>query len=292
MPSWVGKSKGTPLGYRIFVICIRRFGIRAAYGLLVFVAGYYYLFSYRSSRQILRLLRLRLGYPALRSMGLLYRNYYAFGQSLVDKILVFSGARVPFAFDFDGEHHLRRMVAEKKGGLLLSAHLGNWDIAGHLLRRLEAPVHVVMHDGEQAAIRDYLSSATGKSSAHIILLKEDLSHIFAIEEALQRGELVCLHADRFLPGNKTLPAKFLGLEAQFPAGPFLLASRFQVPVSFVFAMKEGNWRYHFYASEPEDYDWSDKEGTQRRLLDQYVRAIEKKVGKYPVQWYNYYDFWD
>ena len=57
-----------------------------------------------------------------------------------------------------------------------------------------------------------------------------------------------MHADRFLEGNKTLTANFLGEQARFPMGPFLLASKFKVPVSFVFAVKESNLHYHFFAS--------------------------------------------
>ena len=57
-----------------------------------------------------------------------------------------------------------------------------------------------------------------------------------------------MHADRFLEGNKTLTGIFLNKPARFPAGPFLLARTFRVPVSFVFAMKDGSLDYHFYAS--------------------------------------------
>jgi predicted LPLAT superfamily acyltransferase len=100
-----------------------------------------------------------------------------------------------------------------------------------------------------------------------------------------------MHADRFLEGNKTAVAPFLGAPARFPAGPFSLATGFKVPVSFVFAMKESALHYHFFASAPRDYDYSDKAGVQQQLLYDFTQQMQQKVKQYPVQWYNYYDFW-
>jgi predicted LPLAT superfamily acyltransferase len=104
---------------------------------------------------------------------------------------------------------LREMVEQKKGGLLLSAHIGNWEIAGHLLKRLGTEIHIVMYDGEQQQLKDYLESITEKHSARIILIKNDLSHIYAIQEALNKNAFVCMHADRFLEGNKTITGTLL-----------------------------------------------------------------------------------
>jgi predicted LPLAT superfamily acyltransferase len=196
----------------------------------------------------------------------------------------------PFRFEFEGEENLREMVKQNKGGLLLSAHIGNWEIAGHLLQRLGTDMHIVMYDGEQQQIKDYLESITEKYSARIILIKEDLSHIYAIQEALGKNAFVCMHADRFLEGNKTLSILFLNQPASFPAGPFLLARTFQVPVSFVFAMKDRPFDYHFYASQPKIYQGS-RESSVEDMLKDYCLAMETTIRKYPLQWYNYYDFW-
>jgi predicted LPLAT superfamily acyltransferase len=85
----------------------------------------------------------------------------------------------------------------------------------------------------------------------VIVIRNDLSHIFAINEAFKNKELVCMHADRFIEGNKTMTTIFCGDEARFPMGPFLLAAKFKVPVSFVFALKESNLHYHFFASSAQ-----------------------------------------
>ncbi|HZZ75077.1 MAG TPA: lipid A biosynthesis acyltransferase [Puia sp.] len=290
MPQWQGKSRGNKTGFRIFVWVLKHAGVRPAYLLLRIVAFYFFIFSGKAFRFQFDFFRKRLEYSWLRSILSIYKNYYWFGQTIIDKIVLMSGMKNPFRFDFEGEEYLRQMVSMNKGGLLLSAHVGNWEIAGHLLNRLGTDMHIVMYDGEAQKIKDYLASVTEKHSAHIILIREDLSHIYAIQEALNKNAFVCMHADRFLEGNKILNADFLNKPARFPAGPFLLARTFQVPVSFVFAMKDNETDYHFYAGVPKIYT-GDRESSIEEMLQNYSQCMENCVRKYPLQWYNYYDFW-
>ena len=292
MTSWQGKSKGTPLGYRIFVWVLKTFGVLPAYFLLRFVVLYYFFFSYKASRQIYSLYRRKLGYSRATSLNKLYKNYYLLGQGIIDKVVLMSGIKNNFSFDFDGEENLLNIAAMQKGGILLSAHLGNWDVAGHLFTRLHTRINIVMYDGEHEKIKEYLEGVTGKRNVNIIVIKNDLSHIYAISDAFAKNELVCMHADRFIEGNKTLTTRFLGEEARFPMGPFLLASKFKVPVSFVFAVKESKLHYHLFASPVIDYTGISKDALMQQMLNDFAAEMEYKTKKYPEQWFNYYDFWE
>ncbi|HEX6225818.1 MAG TPA: lipid A biosynthesis acyltransferase [Chryseolinea sp.] len=292
MPQWQGKSKGTPLGYRIFVFIIRTFGVGIAYFVLRFVSFYYFLFSWRSTGHTYRYFRNRHNFGVMKSIRKVYRNYYIFGQTLLDKVIVMAGIENKLTYDFDGEENLREIVRGGKGGILLSAHVGNWEAAGHLLKRLNTRINVVMFDGEHQQIKDYLERVTGGHKLKIILIKEDISHVYAMGEALQKNELICLHADRFIEGNKTKLNMLLGEEAQFPVGPFLLAASFKVPVSIVFAFKETPTHYHFFGSPIlSRQDTESKDGFVSRLTSTFVSELEQKVKMYPEQWFNYYNFW-
>lgn len=291
MPQWQGKSKGTPLGYRIFIGILKRWGVSPAYLLLRFVAAYYFLFAWKSNRYTWYYFRKRLGLGWFSSFFKLYRNYYLFGQTIIDRVVLMSGIPNKFTFHFDGEEHLHEIASNGKGGLLLSAHIGNWEIAGHLLKRLQTRVNIVMFDGEHQRLKEYLKGVTGERSANIIVIKDDLSHIYSIMDALARNELVCMHADRFVDDNKIMEAVFLGEKAKFPAGPFVLATRLKVPVSFVFSMKEKKYHYHFFATAAKEYSGADKAMQQQDVLSDFVKGMEKKVKDYPEQWYNYYAFW-
>lgn len=293
MPQWQGKSRGNRLGYSIFVFVVKTFGVKPAYFLLRFVALYYFLFSWSASRHIYRYFRRRHQYSSVKALGAVYANYYVFGQTILDKIVVMAGIENRFTFDFEGEEHLHSIVNNGNGGILLSAHVGNWEVAGHLLKRINARINVVMYDAEHERIKAYMEEVTGGRNFNVIVIKDDLSHVYAIGEALQKNELICLHADRFVEGNNVESLIFMGEPAKFPAGPFVLAATFGVPVSVVFAFKESALHYHFFGSGPLRREPDEpKADFRQRLMQHFVSEFQEKVSRYPVQWFNYYNFWN
>jgi predicted LPLAT superfamily acyltransferase len=292
MPEWQGKSKGSRLGYRIFIGLCRTLGLKPAYFVLRFVALYYFLFSADSSRHIYRYFRIRHGYGKLKSLRNIYRNYYRFGQTLLDKMVVMAGIKSHFTFHFDGEQNLNEIAERGQGGILISGHIGNWEVAGHFLNRLNTRVNIVMFDGEHRQIKQYLDKIATERTFNIIVVSQNLSHVYEIAAALQRGEFICMHADRFLEGVKTKSIKFMGEDAMFPIGPFVMAAGFNVPVSFVFAFKETSSHYHFFGSRPILRSKEESKSIfSERLIKDFVCELEQKVKMYPEQWFNYYDFW-
>lgn len=289
MSQWDGKSKGTLLGYKIFVFCIKKLGIKTAYSVLVFVAFYYFMFERNSNRAMFYYFRNRLGYSFLKSKAMVYKNYFTFGQTLIDKTAIAAGLRDKFTYDFDGIELLRELLAEKKGGVLISAHVGNFEIADRFFEEIDfdCQINLVTTDMEHSQIKSYLESVTMKSSVKFIIVKEDLSHIFEINNALSNNELICFTGDRYFEGTKYMTEKLLGADANFPAGPFLIASRLKVPVVFVYVMKESNLHYHLYARKA-----NVKQRDEKGLLKAYTESLESMLLKYPLQWFNYFMFWN
>lgn len=288
MSNWDGKSKGTLLGYKIFVFLIRKLGVKAAYGLLFFVASYYFLFLPKSNRSIYYYFRNRLGFSVWKSRVSVFKSYFTFGQTIIDKIAISAGLRNQFTYEFDGIETLRRLLAEKNGGVLISAHIGNFEIAEHFLSEVDPnfQINLVTIDQEHSAIKEYLERIK-KPSVKLILIKEDLSHIYEINQALANNELICFTGDRYTENVKYLTAPLLGQEARFPAGPFLIASRLRVPVAYVYVMKEANLHYHLYTREAQV-----KHRDAQALLESYTESVENMIKKYPLQWFNYFDFWE
>jgi predicted LPLAT superfamily acyltransferase len=86
---------------------------------------------------------------------------------------------------------------------------------------------------------------------------------------------------------------FLGGQARFPEGPFVMAAAFNAPVSIVFAFKETSLHYHFYGSPLiQRTEQESKEAFVIRLLGTFLHQLEEKVQRYPDQWFNYYNFWE
>lgn len=287
--AWQGQSKGTPLGYQIFIWVMRYLGMSAGYFVLIFVAFYYFLFArkeVRASRFYYREV-LKLGY--WQSTKNIYLGFYKLGQSLLDKVAIMAGFAKHFTFDFNGEHRIRALAESDKGAILLSAHVGNWEIAGQLLKRVEVPAHIVMYDNEYQQIKKLMDNTMGNKHFNVILIKDDFSHLIQIHNALKRKEIICIHGDRFVARNKkkTALVNFLGKEARFPLGPFELVNRFDIPCLFVYGLKETSKHYQFYA-----FAGPEKPKDTMAVLQAYVINLEKIVRQYPTQWFNFYEFWE
>jgi len=290
MSGWDGRSRGNRLGYSVFIFLLKWGGLRPAYFLLHIVSLYYILFASKVITPLKDFYLNRLHFSKATTRKLVRRNIYIFGQTLIDKIAVMSHITTGFTVTKTNAHYLNELSDGGKGGILVSAHLGNWELAGHLLQRLDNVINIVMYDGEATQIKQYLDKITGPKTFNIIFIREDLSHIYEMSAALARNELICIHADRFVEGNRTIEQEFLGEKARFPLGPFILASKLKAPVCFVFAFKEGDFKYHFYAYPPKVYDGRGSSGAEKMLTD-YTALLEEKVKQYPEQWFNYYDFW-
>jgi predicted LPLAT superfamily acyltransferase len=292
MSTWDGKTRGGLTGYRIFVFILKTIGLRPAYFLLRFVSFYYFLFSHQSNIHIRYYFREILKYGKWKSLISTYRNYFLLGQVLIDKVAVMAGLGKHFSYHWDGEEHLHNM---DEGGLLISAHIGSWEIAGNFLYRVSKRFNIVMYDEEHQKIKNYLEEVMVEKNLHVIPIKDDLSHILAIKQALENKELVAIHADRFIEGSKSIKQVFLGQEALFPEGPFYLAARFKAPVTFVFAVKESRKHYHFFATKAKKYEIgsvrSITEGDLLPVIKDYICEMESIIKNYPLQWFNYHKFW-
>ncbi|GER58338.1 LpxL/LpxP family acyltransferase [Patiriisocius marinus] len=286
---WEGKSKGSVFGYRVFVFLIKNLGVKAAYLLLFFVALYYCFFAPSNVKAIFYYFNSRLKYSKFKSIVHVYKSFVTFGKTIIDKVAISSGMRDSFTYDFDGRENIKNLLDNKQGGILISAHVGNFEISEFFFAELDqtATISLVVTDAERQAIKEYLSKYTRKSHTKFIVIKEDISHIFEINAALARNEIVCMTGDRYIKGTKFMEEQLLGETARFPAGPFMIASRLKVPVIFVYVMKDPKQHYHLYARTAQNIHRDAP-----HLLREYTKSVEWMLKKYPKQWFNYFDFWN
>lgn len=219
-----------------------------------------------------------------------YYNFYLFAQVVIDKFAMYAGKR--FDISIEGYDHFQRLADEKEGFMVLSAHIGNYEIAGYTLRAKQKRFNALVFAQEKASVMQNRNKMFQQSNICMIPVMPDMSHIFQINNALADGEIVSMPADRLHGSQKGIDISFLNGQATLPYGPFNIAVMRSVNCLAVNVMKTGIKTYRIYIT-PLSYD---KHGSRQQQIAQlskaYISELERLLRIYPAQWYNYFEFWN
>lgn len=225
----------------------------------------------------------------VRAALMTYRNFYLFAQVVIDRFAMYGGRR--FDVDVEGYDNFQQLAERKEGFLQLSAHVGNYEIAGYTLIADKKRLNALVFDKEKATVMENRGRLFSVTNIRMIAVKQDMSHLFTINEALADGETVSMPADRMLGSTKGVTLNFMGKEAVFPLGPFTVATMRGLNVLAVNVMKTGTKRYKIYVT-PLRYDKEKPRAEQTtQLARAYADELERMLRLYPEQWYNYFSFW-
>jgi KDO2-lipid IV(A) lauroyltransferase len=204
-----------------------------------------------------------------------------------------------------GPDHLRRLfgridtaafdavLADGRGALAVSAHFGNWELGGVLLRRLTSHrlTVVVMREPSaevsrrRRAFRDSLGIET-------IEIRQGLQTGLRIREQLARNGVVAMLVDRHL-GRDRVPVTFFGRRAYFLRTPAVIAAFTGAPLVPVSVFRAGDGRLTVETGSPVYVDvGGDREAAVQRAMQAMATFFEARVRRHPESWYQFYSFWD
>lgn len=288
--NWDGKTKGTPWGYRFFIACIRFFGVRVAYFLCIWVSFYFIFFAKKQRNALIDFYKRGFEFSSIKSFCYSAINFYKFGQIIIDRVALRTKRKSSYTHSFNNEQAIRTIADAGKGGFLISGHVGNWENAGSLVGdRITSKMNVLMLDEEVQKVKSLIENQVEELKFNVIPIKNDMSHLILIHQALKRNELIALHADRTMKDQKTIAVKFLNQKTKFPLGPFVMAFKFKVPITFVFAIKRG---FHFELSATDPIIGGEHVHSPEELAEKYAQVLEEKVKKAPKQWFNFYPYFE
>ncbi len=193
---------------------------------------------------------------------------------------------------FQGREYIDQALAGGKGALILTAHLGNWEMGGVFLTLLGYSLVVITAPDFEIRLHNYRIRLRHGHRIKVVTLDDTLASSLAILNALKANNLVALLGDRDLLG-KGIPVEFFGRRVFFPMGPSLLAYLSEAPLipTFVF-MNEKN-KYICLAEPPMELrKTGDREADLAANTQRIARLIEKYIRAYPEQWFTFYDFFE
>jgi lauroyl/myristoyl acyltransferase len=179
-----------------------------------------------------------------------------------------------------------------RGVIVVTGHIGSWDIAAGRLRAGEVPVHLVMSREVDAATQEFVAGARARSGVRVVLSDASVFSSLGLIRALRRNEIVAIQLDRAAGAGGVRWLPFLGAPAPFPSGPFVLARLAGAPVIPVFAPRLGRRHYRVEIGRPVDVPRAARDpGSLDRVMGEIVAQLEEAVRRHPWQWFQFAPFW-
>lgn len=182
--------------------------------------------------------------------------------------------------------------AKGKGVLLLTAHLGNWEVGGLMLAEVRQPIHVVLVPDIFPGVERARRRLHERAGVTEIPIDNSAGPTLAVLRALEQNAIVAMQGDRDF-NNTGIAVPFFGRPAYFPRGPFRVAMATGAAVLPAFIRRVPDGRYRAILEEPlEIARGGDRDAALRTNVSRYVAILERYVRENPEQWYCFYPFWD
>jgi predicted LPLAT superfamily acyltransferase len=289
----VERKRGNRLGFWFFRTAVRIFGLGGAYGLLYFVALHYLLFDRAavaaSMAYVVRRFPEHGRYARIRDV---YRLFVSQGKSLIDRYYVAAGGP-DIALEMRGYDRIQGLLSGGKGLILLTAHVGNWQVAMTALRRLGKTVHLLMRPEDNAAVKEALNIDSGNDAVRVLSTEDALGGVVEALKAIDRGDLISIMGDRTYD-FASAEASFFGSSVPFPVGAFSLAAAAQCPVVVLLTAKTDRTKYVIDVTqviEPPSGRREKKQESIRSCVQQFASVLEDYARTYPYQWFVFRDMW-
>jgi predicted LPLAT superfamily acyltransferase len=218
-----------------------------------------------------------------------------FAECALDRFFFLRGRYSSFQIEQIGHNHIEELVQKRRGAILLGCHLGSFEALRAASRHHQVPVSIVADFLSAQKLNAILSSIGDNTETRFLDASGDrVSLGLKVREAVDRGELVAILADRAGLG-RFVRVPFLGQEAPFPVGPYLLASLAACPLYFTTSLYTAPNRYELICEPFADrvhLPRKEREASLRRYVEAYAKRLEFYARRNPDNWFNFFPFWD
>jgi len=298
------RERGSLLGLKTLFM-FYKYGGRYLAVVILYPVIFYFFVSGRTSRiasqKYLNKMH-QAGYLSEKpTMWMSFKHFLAMGFAALDKVDVWLDK-----ITMTSIHHVNYSVFEplllaNKGALIIGSHLGNLEICRALANdNSSARFNVLVFTEHAQKFNDFINSLNGDVKVNLIEVTEvgpDLA--IMLQDKIDQGEYVVIAGDRTSTtvAGRVIYSDFLGEQAPFSQGPFILAGILQCPVLMMFCLKTNSPAKQGYNLIFEELSsgvsWTRKtrEIELTKLVDKYAKTLEKYCAQYPLQWFNFFDFW-
>lgn len=187
----------------------------------------------------------------------------------------------------DAADFLAKTTGNKKGGVLVSAHFGNWELLGLCSGLLVAPLTIVVKPLKNSRIDSQINTWRTMQGNRVIYdgqaLREGL-------RALRRGEILVMLGDQSAPEGSFF-TDFLGRRTSVFLGPAWLALKTGVPLFAAMCRRTEDGRYKVDYEEIAYSDLGTSKEDAEELARRYTNVLERSIYQYPEEWFWLHNRW-
>lgn len=226
-----------------------------------------------------------------------YRHFLSFGETLLDKILSYTGRYTLANVEFLNREPIAEVIKQGKGAVILASHLGNLELNKSMAEMRDVKINVLVHNAHNEKFNNVLKQLNPKSNLNLIQVANfGAAEAIVLSEKVANGEFVIIAADRIPihnPSQNSCDVTFMGDRAPLPTGAYIMSHLLECPVFAIFCIKvNGTYQVRY---EPFADRISLSRRTRQEQLAQYAQQYADRLAEHcqmaPLQWYNFYPFW-
>jgi predicted LPLAT superfamily acyltransferase len=271
---------------------------------LIPVIGYFFISAKMPRRESQKYLKKVYAYgsthPKMASPPTLSSSFYhfmEFGRAALDRLSSWFGHIKRRDIDFYNDQEFIDLALRSSGGLIIGSHLGNIELSRALADDIDAvKMNILVFTEHAVKFNTMLEKVNSRVNNQVIQVNQmGPDTAIMLKEKVDNGELIVILGDRTPINSKGRLnyVNFLGEEAPFSQGPFILASLLECPVYLLFCLKKGQ-RYQVYFEHFADGIKLNRKFRQQELqkvIQKFAKRLEYYCLQEPFQWFNFFDFW-
>jgi lauroyl/myristoyl acyltransferase len=233
-----------------------------------------------------------LGVSESQAARLVRRVFFEYGRHTIDAWRLRSEAFTPRIDSFAAD--ARVLAASRKNGrgfLLVTGHVGNWEMGAVTLRGHDLTSAVVGQPELSARVQEMRTELRERLGVESIDIGTTMATAFRVRAAVDAGRAVALLVDRAYPEDQVI-VPFFRRPTPFLRSPALLARFCDCDVLPGFFLRQPDGGYFNLWGEPLAADrTSSPEGDAVRIMGRVAADLESVIRSHPTQWFNFYRFW-
>lgn len=224
-----------------------------------------------------------------------FRVFWNFACTMTDT-MHFNERRVGVDWEFEGDEHFQRLVDDRTGAIIITAHMGNYDLGSYLFaERMKRRITIVRVPEPDPDVEEFAVAKREEVAGDSFRVNYNTGPgLLALDlvEALRNGEVVAIQGDRVLPGVAGTPTTLFGRESAIPTGPFALSMATGATVHPLFIVRRGWRRYRVISGEPFvcQRTGRDREKDIRASVEAWKALLERVVREHWYQWFTFERF--